>query len=76
LPNRLVADGDTTLGQQQLDVPQAQRERLIEPYRMADDFGRKSVAMVRIGIASHRAVLPQPAALATAGRQLDNALRQ
>jgi len=48
-PNRLIGDGDSSLGQDQLDVAQAQAENVIQPYSLADDFGRKAMAVAWIG---------------------------
>ena len=46
--NRLVADGDTPLGQQIFDIPMAQIESMIQPDRIADDVGWKTVTLVQI----------------------------
>ena len=42
----LVGDFEAALGQQILDVSEAQREAAIEPYGVLDDLGRESVATV------------------------------
>ena len=42
----LVGDFEAALGQQILDVSEAQREAAIEPYGVLDDLGRKSVATI------------------------------
>ena len=42
----LVADFEAALGQQILDVSEAQREAAIEPYGVLDDLGRESVATI------------------------------
>ncbi len=42
----LVADFEAALGQQILDVSEAQRETAIEPYGVLDDLGRESVATI------------------------------
>ena len=46
--DRLVAEDDAALGQEQLDVPEAQRERVVKPNRVGDDRGREAVTMVWI----------------------------
>jgi hypothetical protein len=46
--HRLVADGDPALGEDLLDVPEAEREAEVEPDRMGDHFGRERVAAVWI----------------------------
>ena len=44
--NRLVADCDTTLGHEILDIAAAQIEAMIEPDNVLNDLGRKSVTFV------------------------------
>jgi hypothetical protein len=56
--DRLLENHHTAFGQHQLDVPEAQAERVIQPDRMADDFGRKTVTMVRIRDTFHPATMP------------------
>ena len=65
-PNALVGDNHAALGQDQLDIPKAQAEDLIEPHRVADQLGRKAMTIVRVGRLPHAAILTQ----ATAARQL------
>ena len=43
----LVADHYPPLGQDQLDVAQAQTEQVVQPSRVVDDLGREGVASVR-----------------------------
>jgi hypothetical protein len=43
-PDRLVGEDNPAFGKQILDVAEAQREAIIEPDRMLDDFGREAVA--------------------------------
>ena len=43
MPNALVRHHDAALRQDQLDVPQAEAEDVIQPDRVADDVRRKSV---------------------------------
>lgn len=45
--DRLEGNLDAPLGKQVLDMAQAEREPEIQPYRMADDFGRKAVSLVK-----------------------------
>ena len=42
----LIGDFEAALGQQILDVSEAQREAAIEPYGVLDDLGRESVATI------------------------------
>jgi len=41
-----VTDIDATLGQQILDIAKAQRKAEIQPHRMLDDFGWKTMAAI------------------------------
>ena len=61
LPDGLIGDFDTSAGQHVLHVSEAEREAMIEPHRVADDFRGKPVSAV----AGHAATLP-------AGGQVDN----
>ena len=45
-PNCLVGDRDATLGEEILDITEAEREPMVQPDSMADNLGRKSVASV------------------------------
>ena len=45
-PNCLVGDRDATLGEQILDITEAEREPMVEADSMADNLGRKSVTSV------------------------------
>ncbi len=47
------------LGQDQLDIAQAQAEDVIKPYRMADDLGRKAVSGVSGELGRHQPSLAQ-----------------
>ena len=62
LPDGLMGDFDTPAGQQVLHVSEAEREAMIEPHRVADDFRGKPVSAA----AGHAVTLP-------AGGQVDNA---
>jgi hypothetical protein len=63
-PNGLIGEDDATLGQQELHIPQAQAEHMIQPDSMADDLGGKAMAVARVG----RGFMPtlSPAASPTA----------
>jgi hypothetical protein len=41
-----VGDRDPALGQDQLDIPQAEAEDVMEPYGVADDLGGEAVSGV------------------------------
>jgi hypothetical protein len=43
-PDGLVGDLDAALGEQLLDIPEAQGEAEIEPHGVPDDGGREPVA--------------------------------
>ena len=43
-PDRFVGDVHPALGQQILDVAEAEGEAKVQPYRMPDDFRRELVA--------------------------------
>jgi hypothetical protein len=49
-PDALMRDGDAALGEDQLDVAQAEAEEVVEPYGMPDDLGREAVAGVGGGL--------------------------
>jgi len=55
--HRLVGDDDAPLGKDQLDVPQAEAEHVVQPNSMADDLGREPVAVVGVGWRLHAASL-------------------
>jgi hypothetical protein len=65
-PNALVGHDHAAFGQDQLDIPKAQAEDMIEPDRVADQLGRKAMTIVRVGRLPHATILAQ----ATADRQL------
>ena len=44
----LVAHDDAALGQDRLDVAQAQAEAMVEPHGVGDDLGGKAEAAVRV----------------------------
>ena len=61
-PHRFIGDVELALGEQFLHVAVAQREAEIEPDRVLDDLGRKTMAA--IAERSHAATLTLRAALA------------
>ena len=46
LPDRLVGDGDSALGQQILDVAEAETEPVVQPHRVTDDVRLEAVFSV------------------------------
>jgi hypothetical protein len=60
-PDRLIADDYASRGQQFFDVPERQREPIIDPHRMGDDLRWESVAL--IGGDGHRSSIGQTAGL-------------
>ena len=62
-PNGLTGDDDTPLRQQKLTIAKAEAKHVVQPDSMADDFGGKAMAVVRVGRGLHVASLAglQPA---------------
>ncbi len=59
--NTLEADQHAALGQDQLDIEQAQTERVVEPGGMVNDLGREAIAGVGGGLGRHPTSLVSPA---------------
>ena len=55
--HRLVGDDDAALSQDQLNIPQAEAEHVVQPDGVADDLGGKPMAVVRVGWRLHAASL-------------------
>lgn len=55
-----MRDGHTSLGQDELNVAQAQAEDVIEPYGVADDLRREAVAGLGCGFGRRAASLVHP----------------
>jgi hypothetical protein len=53
LPDRLIGDDDSALGEKILDIPETEAEAMISPDRIADDLGRETIAGVTRAIALH-----------------------
>ena len=60
LPDALVGDDHAPLGQDQLDIAQAEAEHVVQPDGVADDLGREAVPGVAGGVWRHPASLAQP----------------
>ena len=56
-PHGFVGDDSASLSQEQLNIPQAEAEHVIEPDGVSDDLGWEPVAIVRIGRRPHTASL-------------------
>jgi Transposase DDE domain/Cytochrome bd terminal oxidase subunit I len=56
----LVADRDAPLGQDQLHIPQAEAEQVVEPDGVADDLSWEAVARVGGEVCGHFASLADP----------------
>ena len=54
---RLVGDHDAALSQEQLNVPQAEAEHVVEPDGVADGLGWEPMAVVAVGWRLHAASL-------------------
>ena len=61
LANRFVGRSDTALGEQIFHISKAEREAMIQPDGVANDVGRKSVAVIAQCGTAHRSTVP-PAA--------------
>ncbi len=66
-PHCLKGDDNTTLRQEQFDVPQAEAEGMAQPNSMTDDLGGKAMPIARVGRELHAASL--------AGRKPDCQIR-
>ena len=55
--HRLVGDDNAALSQEQLNIPQAEAEHVVQPDSVADDLGGEPVAVVGIGWRLHPASL-------------------
>jgi hypothetical protein len=55
--HRLVGDDEATLSEDQLNIPQAQAEHVLQPDRVADDLGGEPMAVVRVRWRLHAASL-------------------
>jgi hypothetical protein len=49
LPDGFVGDGDTTLEQEFLHVTVTHTKAKVEPHRMADNFDREAMILVKVG---------------------------
>jgi hypothetical protein len=59
--HRLVGDDDTTFRQDQLDIPQAEAEHVVQPHGMADDLSGEPMTVVGgRAVASCRQSRPSP----------------
>src|SRR3984885_12601126 len=47
-PNSLIGDDNATFSQEQLDIPQAEAEHMVQPDSMTDDLGGNAMAVVRV----------------------------
>ncbi|MBL6082060.1 hypothetical protein JMJ56_29210 [Belnapia sp. T18] len=66
-----MGDVDTLLGQNQLDVAQAQAEYVVEPHGMADDLGWKAIIGVSGGLGRYQPAWPNHV-VPNRNRQLGN----
>ena len=53
LPDSLVGDDNPALRQEFLNITEAQRESMVKPHGVADDFAREPVAAVAIRVRFH-----------------------
>ena len=59
LPNRLVGDRNTTLGEEVFDIAEAQAEAKVEPDGVGDDVGRKAMPKVAGSSRVHLGIVPR-----------------
>ncbi len=52
-PHGLIRDDDAPLREQELDIPQAEAEHMIQPDGMADNLSGEPMAIVRVGCGLH-----------------------
>jgi hypothetical protein len=55
--HRLVGDDNAMLGQEQLNIPQAEAEHVVQPHGVANDLGGEPMAIVAGGWRLHAASL-------------------
>jgi hypothetical protein len=53
----VIGTEGTTFREEQLDIPQAQAEHVIQPDSVADDLGGKAITVARVGRRLHTASL-------------------
>jgi hypothetical protein len=46
---RLIGNNNAALSQEQLDIPKAEAEDVVQPDSVADDLGREPMTIVRVG---------------------------
>ena len=51
--DRFIGNGDAALSQKTLDIAKAQAKSVVQPDRVADDFGRKSISAVARRVPFH-----------------------
>ena len=52
-PNRFIRNNNPTLRQKILNIAKAETESMIQPDRMTDDFGGKTISVVRLNSILH-----------------------
>jgi hypothetical protein len=55
LTNRLIGNHDATFSQEQLNIPRAEAEHVIQPDSMRGDLGGKAMAVAWVGRGLHAA---------------------
>jgi hypothetical protein len=60
MADALVRDHHTTVGEDELGIPQAEAERVIQPHCMSDDLARKPMAAILRRLSAHSGSLPRP----------------
>ena len=58
LTDGFVGDRNASLGQQVLNIPEAESESVIEPHGVADDLGWESVAVIDRRVTAHSPTVP------------------
>ncbi len=63
MADAFVGDQHTTLGEDELDIPQAQAEQVIQPYCVADDLGGKPMPAIEGRLSAHSGSFPWPTSI-------------
>ena len=58
-PDRFTTDLDSSMSQQFFNIAVTEIESVIQPFRLLDDIGRKSVTFIRVGASVHWPIVAQ-----------------
>jgi hypothetical protein len=60
MADAFMGDRQATLGQDELEIAQAEAEEVIQPHSMTDDLGREAVAVIQGWLRGHAISLTRP----------------